>query len=170
MGKRIFELRKTLHLTQSRFAARLGVKDNSISRLESGINNVTEQMIIAICREFGVNEEWLRFGNGEMFVANDESIISALAAEYKLDEVEVLVLQEYVKLSEAQRGNVRDFIKNLAMTISASDAVPPVDMEASTPPARQVPLTEDEAAELARQRFRAAQKENVRYMISEREA
>lgn len=60
-------LRKKLKLSQEEFGGRLGVGKSAISYLESGRSKLTEQMILLICKEFNVNEEWLRTGEGEMF-------------------------------------------------------------------------------------------------------
>ena len=78
MKERIKELRKTLGLTLESFGDKVGVGKSTISRIENGTNGLTEQMILSICREFNVNEEWLRYGTGEMFkdMTLDEEIIS----------------------------------------------------------------------------------------------
>lgn len=68
MNIRIKKLRKELDLTQQAFAERIGLKQNSIALIESGKRNISTQAILSICREFNVNEEWLRTGVGEMFV------------------------------------------------------------------------------------------------------
>ena len=67
MNKRIRELRKELGLTKERFGEHLGVGTSAISKIESGERGVTDQMFVSICREFDVNEEWLRTGEGSMF-------------------------------------------------------------------------------------------------------
>lgn len=67
MKDRIRKLRKALDLTQQKFADRLGVKRNTVGQWECGINALTDQVINSICREFDVNEKWLRTGEGEMF-------------------------------------------------------------------------------------------------------
>lgn len=76
MNERVKLLRKTLDLTMEKFGEKIGVKKSAISLIESGKNSLTEQMIKAICREFDVNEEWLRNGEGSMFVerTRDEEI------------------------------------------------------------------------------------------------
>lgn len=78
MGERVKELRKTLGLSGEKFGEKIGLKRNSLSQIETGKNNLSEQNILAICREFNVNEEWLRTGIGEMFkdMSLDEEIIS----------------------------------------------------------------------------------------------
>ena len=69
---RVKELRKSLGLTQEKFGERVGVKKNTISQIESGVNGVTDQLRLSVCREFNVNEDWLRTGEGSMFVEPDE--------------------------------------------------------------------------------------------------
>lgn len=87
MGERLKELRKTLGLTLESFGEKVGVGKSSISRLENGTNNLTEQMILAICREFNVNEEWLRTGEGEMFLKLDREMeIARLTRDLLLEE------------------------------------------------------------------------------------
>ena len=78
MGERVKELRKALGLSGEKFGEKIGLKRNSLSQIETGKNNLSEQNILAICREFNVNEEWLRTGSGEMFkdMTLDEEIIS----------------------------------------------------------------------------------------------
>ena len=68
LKERIKELRKTLDLTLEEFGNKIGVTKTTISRIENGVNSVTNQMLTSICREFNVNEEWLRTGEGDMFV------------------------------------------------------------------------------------------------------
>lgn len=67
IGERIKKLRKHLDLTQQKFGERLGIKGNTVAQYELGRNEPIDAVLSLICREFGVNEEWLRTGNGEMF-------------------------------------------------------------------------------------------------------
>lgn len=66
-GERVKDIRKTLNLTLEKFGEHLGVTKVAISNIEKGNRNLTEQMLKSICREFNVNESWLRDGTGEMF-------------------------------------------------------------------------------------------------------
>lgn len=77
MGEQIKALRKALHLTQQEFADRLQLGRSNISMYEIGRNEVGEATIKLICREFSVNEAWLRTGEGEMFVAVPEEQLLA---------------------------------------------------------------------------------------------
>jgi transcriptional regulator with XRE-family HTH domain len=67
MNKRLKELRKTLKMTQAEFASKLEMAQNSYSKIELGDNSLTEKNIFLICLIYGVNETWLRTGEGEMF-------------------------------------------------------------------------------------------------------
>lgn len=67
MNERIKELRKSLKLNQTDFGDRIGVKQATIAGYENGSRQPIDAVITAMCREFGVNEEWLRTGSGEMF-------------------------------------------------------------------------------------------------------
>lgn len=64
---RLKRLRKLLDLTQQEFADKLAVKRNTVGQWEIGRNPLTNSSILSICREFNVNEAWLRTGEGEIF-------------------------------------------------------------------------------------------------------
>ena len=67
MKERLRQLRKALDITQQEFADRIGIKRNSYANYETGRNTPIDAIILSICIEFNVNEEWLRTGEGEMF-------------------------------------------------------------------------------------------------------
>lgn len=73
IGERIKELRKAKGLTQQVFADRLGLKRNTVGGYEIGTVAPSDRTISDICREFNVNETWLRTGEGEMFVKLNRS-------------------------------------------------------------------------------------------------
>ena len=69
MNNRLRELRKNhLKMTQKEFPARLGLSENFIWQVEKGDREPSDRTISDICREFSVNETWLRTGEGDMFV------------------------------------------------------------------------------------------------------
>ncbi len=74
MSERIVELRKALGLTMEKFGERLGVKKSAVNKWEKGENNITDQMVKLICREFNVDPYWLETGEGEMFIEADFAI------------------------------------------------------------------------------------------------
>lgn len=121
MNERLKELRKTLKLTQQEFADRIHVSRGALAVYEIGRNEPIGAVVDLICREFDVNEYWLRTGEGEMFIAKtpgDEiaafmgdilrgepdfrqrfiAVLSRMTAdEWKLLERKVLELAEEIK-------------------------------------------------------------------------
>ena len=75
MKERIELIRRRENLSQEEFGSQIGITRSSVSLLESGRNRPSEQTIMLICKEFGVNEVWLRTGEGgdeNMFTKIDE--------------------------------------------------------------------------------------------------
>lgn len=66
IGDRIRILRKKENLNQNEFGARIALASNTITNYETGRRNPSNQVIELICREFNINEIWLRTGEGEM--------------------------------------------------------------------------------------------------------
>ncbi len=87
MNGRIKELRKYLHLTQDEFGEKLGIKKSAVSKIEKGENGVTDQMIKLMVKEFGVNKNWIRTGEGEMFPEFDRTDAIAKFADDIMTEV-----------------------------------------------------------------------------------
>lgn len=76
MHTRISKIIESLGLKKSEVAKRLGISGPFVSELCSGAKSPSDRTILDICREFNVNETWLRTGEGEMFVpiSRDEEI------------------------------------------------------------------------------------------------
>lgn len=68
MNNRIKAVRKALSLNQTEFGAKIGVKQGTVAAYESGSRVPLDSVVVSICREFGVSEQWLRTGEGEMFL------------------------------------------------------------------------------------------------------
>lgn len=82
MKSRIKKIRKELDLTQQEFADKLGIKRGGVANYEIGRNEPSDPVVSLICREFNVNEEWLRDGQGDMFKSLDrQDQIAQLTAD-----------------------------------------------------------------------------------------
>lgn len=81
IGERVKELRKQVNLTQQVFADRLNLKRNTVGSYEVNVVEPSDRTISDICREFNVNETWLRTGEGEMFnqITQSEKLAAFLA-------------------------------------------------------------------------------------------
>lgn len=77
-NERVKEIRKSLGLTLEKFGERIGVTRGSMSNIENGNRNLTEQMTKSICREFSVDYMWLTTGEGEMFIDSDDDFIERI--------------------------------------------------------------------------------------------
>lgn len=128
MNERIKELRDALGITLEEFGSRLGVTRTAISRLERGNRGVTDQMAISICREFGVNERWLRTGEGEMFEQTRESVLDRLSTEYDLSREQRSVIEAFLDLDPQERDVILKYVHNVfdrsAESAAQSTAIP----------------------------------------------
>lgn len=114
IGDRMKKLRKALDLTQTAFATRIGSVQNTVTGYESGRRNPSAPVISLICREFGVNEEWLRTGNGEMFVPSPTTELDALASKYPNMTHETYVLVEkLVNLPKSSQDIIMGFLREV---------------------------------------------------------
>jgi len=129
MNSRLKDIRKALRLTQKEFAARLGITDSGISRLEKGQNQLTDQLIRAICREYKVNYEYLKNGIGEMFVEVPQTVVDELCAQYDLDEFDRIMIQEYLKLDESSRNVLKAYIRSIMKRVESDDTQSKIDAE-----------------------------------------
>lgn len=100
LGERVRILRKELNMTLEQFGERVGVGKTAISRIENGSNNLTDQMAKSICREFNVNEDWLRTGEGEMFEKKELFSLNDYVEEYGVSDFELRVLKAYFQLDK----------------------------------------------------------------------
>lgn len=66
MNTRIKAVRAHVKLSQADFGAKINVSQNYIWMIEKGERIPSDRTIADICREFNVNENWLRTGEGEM--------------------------------------------------------------------------------------------------------
>lgn len=110
MNTRIKEVRKNFHLSQREFGKRLGVTDVAISRIEKGERNLTEQMLLAISREFGVSEQWLRTGEGEMIIQSETFSLNDYAKKANLSALEFDIIRGYLELDEDVRRSLTAYL------------------------------------------------------------
>ena len=123
-GDRVKAIRKSTGLTLEKFGERLGVAKTTISRIENGVNGLTDQMCRSICREFGVSEEWLRDGIGGdeiVFERTANDAAAAFAKENGLENIEEVLLREYLQLEDKERETFRKYLKNVLRDLYGAD-------------------------------------------------
>jgi len=122
-GERMKKLRKALDLTQQEFADRIGSKRNTVATYEMGRTDPSAAVVSLICREFNVNETWLRTGEGEMLVkvdADDELKQIFEAISVSEDETLKRVIRAYWRLSDSGKAGFREMLDNLVEEYDAS--------------------------------------------------
>lgn len=112
MHERIKQLRKELDLTQQRFAERIGIKRNTIATYESGRNEPIDAVVSLICKEFNVNENWLRYGTGSTFVETDTFSLDEFAKNHNATDLELEILKSYFELDTKTRQAILSLFAN----------------------------------------------------------
>ncbi len=120
IGDRLKRLRKELDLTQEAFASRIGSVQNTITGYESGRRNPSAPVISLICREFDVNEEWLRSGTGEMFAPESNDELEALAKKYNLSNADQVLIEKYVNLKSGSRETIINFMIDVVAALDGA--------------------------------------------------
>ena len=115
---RIKLARTTLGKTQAEFAQAINRTQSLFARYENGTNNINDRTIADICREFNVNEQWLRAGEGPMFREQDnlDNMLTADVAKLdrSSDEFTKKLIHNYLSLPQEARDEVKKFILKLA--------------------------------------------------------
>lgn len=123
IGDRIKYVRKEIlkNKSQKDFGDMIGLKANSVSCIETGTNNPTEQTIKAICREFGINKDWLLTGKGTIYdLPEDEiaAVVSDLLEESNpFYDLIIGIIKTYQKLDSKSQEALNKFGKELLNNI-----------------------------------------------------
>lgn len=128
-GERVKAIRATLKLTLEKFGEKLGVGKTAISKIEKGERSLTVQMMKAICNEYRVNYEYLESGIGEMFSDVPQTVVDELCEQYDLDELDRIMIQEYLKLDESSRNVLKTYIRSIMKRVGSDDTQSKIDAE-----------------------------------------
>lgn len=122
MNGRIKDVRKSLNLTQVKFAERLGITQNYLTRVESGDRTPSDQLIRSIIREYGVNGVWLRTGVGDMFapMTQQEELASAVGRLLR-DDGDEYKRQLILAISDLQPETIKDIVKAIKQRFGQPD-------------------------------------------------
>lgn len=128
MKSRIHAVRAQADLTMAEFAKRIGMTTSSISLFESGKATPSDRTVLSICREFGVNEHWLRTGEGEMFEQTRASVLDRLSTEYDLSREQRSVIEAFLDLDPQERDVILKYVHNVfdrsTESVAQSTAIP----------------------------------------------
>lgn len=121
MNERLKKLRKALALTQQEFADRIGIKRNSFANYETGRNTPIDAIIVSICREFNVNEDWLRNGVGDMFLSTDRNTDIAKITKQLLNEESDSFKNRFVSMLANLTIEEWEFLEKIAKKLCDTD-------------------------------------------------
>ncbi|CAI3543054.1 MULTISPECIES: helix-turn-helix domain-containing protein [Clostridium] len=116
INERITQLRKELNLNQEAFGKRINVTRSAISNYEKGTRNIMDRVITDICREFNVNEEWLRNGTGEMFIEPDTFSLDEYAKSKGATDYELELIKGFFDIPKNIRHEFINYFKNTMMS------------------------------------------------------
>ncbi|AFS79217.1 putative transcriptional regulator [Gottschalkia acidurici 9a] len=111
MKERLLMLRKDLKLNQHDFGSRIEMSKASISALEKGLRDITDRTVKLICTEFSINEDWLRYGKGEMFIQADTFSLDDYAKQNNLSDLELDIVKAYINLNSDIRKDIITSLK-----------------------------------------------------------
>lgn len=152
-NERVKELRKKLGLTLDKFGKRIGITKGALSQLESGRTNPSDQTRRSICREFGVSENWLRTGEGDMFAQRAEAEDLAATVNRLLtgesDEFKRRLIIALSTLTDEQWLVLEQKLKEIFGAREAVPASAPVPNESDKSDARELArqILQDKKAE-----------------------
>ena len=136
MLERLKMLRKTLKLSQNQFSQKINFGQSSYANIENGTRNLTDRTIQLICNEFGVNEKWLRTGEGEMFNQKSNNLLDEIVKEYDLNTpLQKKAMELFLKSAPAQRQATLEAIRRFSQSLEDENSIynqdikPPADVE-----------------------------------------
>lgn len=128
IGVRIKKIRQSVWKTQQELADDLNLKRNTIATYEMGKSEPSDRTIADICRLYNVNEDWLRTGEGNMFIelAPDEELENIFdKIHFSGDETIRAIIRTYWALSDRDKAVVRQVILEIADQIKKSQGENP---------------------------------------------
>lgn len=128
IGVRIKKIRQSVGKTQQELADDLNLKRNTVATYEMGKSEPSDRTIADICRLYNVNEQWLRTGEGDMFIElSPDEELEGIFDKIQLhgDETIRAIIRTYWRLSDHDKDVVRQVILDLADQIkNAGDESP----------------------------------------------
>lgn len=110
---RVIKIRTDAGMNQAKFAEQLNLDRSTISMYESGKRGFSKRTLSDICEKFNVNPEWLETGEGEPYNDVVTPTMKLLKAEYKLDDLDIQIIEKYLELSPIERQVFKDYIKKI---------------------------------------------------------
>lgn len=114
---RILFLLEEKEITKTEFASKLNITQAYVSKITNKGAIPSDRLIEDICEKFGVNESWLRTGEGEMFSevpAEDEYFKAVTQISKSNDKLAMQAIIEYWKLDDVSKETLKNYIYKIA--------------------------------------------------------
>lgn len=116
LSQRLTKIRLDADKNKAEFASVLNVSPSLVTMLENGTRELSNRTAADICEKFNVNPKWLETGEGEPYNDAVTPTLKLLKAEYKLDDLDVQIIEKYMELSPIERQVFKDYIKKIKGT------------------------------------------------------
>ncbi len=116
LNVRIQTLITKLGIKKIEFAKKLGISSPFVSELCSGAKSPSDRTIVDICREYNVNEQWLRYGTGDIFIKvspDDEFIKLCSQIQVSDDKFIRRIMRAYWGLNDSEKAAVQKLVESL---------------------------------------------------------
>lgn len=114
-AKIIYSIRKALKLSRAKFGEKIGVSESVIKNIELRGVELKPLMSDLICRVYNVNPIYMKTGEGEMFISdNDKVLLDEVKQRFKLTDDEVDIVRNFIQLDEDSRKFIIELTRNLA--------------------------------------------------------
>ena len=113
MKYRIKQIRQFLGLSQEAFGYNLGVSRSVINNLERGSTELKEPLYSHFCSVYNVNPDWLRTGEGEMFLPVDNSPLRDLQKQHNLSDKVINIIEGFVQLPRNEQEQFIETLRNI---------------------------------------------------------
>lgn len=115
INERFIELRKACRKSQTEFSKALGLSRSGVADIETGRRSVTEKHLLMLSNweEYNVNIDWLRTGNGEMFLPMETDTLETIRQEYRLTDQQFKFVSNFLRLPENEKDIIFNFLASV---------------------------------------------------------
>lgn len=115
INERFIELRKACRKSQTDFSKVLGLSRSGVADIETGRRKVTDKHLVMLSNwdEYNVNIDWLRTGNGEMFLPVETDALEKIRQEYHLTDRQFKFISTFLRMPDREKDMVFNFLSTV---------------------------------------------------------